>query len=100
SATTPSLPGLEKGLDLRRLQSFAFDLPVGGVSQFFPTQEGGFVLYVRAILPFDEAKAKIEMPTYAAKVQAARQNDAFNGWFRKQAEGGRLNIPQKETPTL
>ena len=40
------------------------------------------------------------MPVYAAKVQAARQNDAFNGWFRKQAEGGRLNIPQKETPTL
>jgi hypothetical protein len=100
SPTTQSLPGLERGLDLRRLQNFAFDLPVGGVSQFFPTQEGGFILYVRAILPFDEAKAKTEMPVYVAKVQTARQNDAFNAWFRKQAEGGRLNIPQRETPAF
>jgi hypothetical protein len=100
SATTPSLPGLEKGLDLRRLQSFTFDLPVGGVSQFFPTREGGFFLYVRAVLPLDEVKSRTEMPTYTAKIQAARQNDAFNAWFRKQAEGGRLSIPQKESPAL
>jgi parvulin-like peptidyl-prolyl isomerase len=99
SATTPSLPALEKGLELRRLQSFAFDLPVGGVSQFFPTQEGGFILYVRAVLPLDEAKAKIELPGYIAKVQASRQNDAFNRWFSKQAEG-RVVIPQKETPSF
>lgn len=74
-------------IDPRLLKQAAFTTAPGKISNFFPTPEGGFVLYVKAVLPVDEAKKKTELPQFLAQVRRGRQNEAFNLWL--QAEAGR-----------
>ncbi len=98
SASTRSLTNLDERINLQMLQSYAFTLKPGEVSPFLPDmKEGGEILYLRGRLPFDEAKVKADLPEFIAMYRNARLNDAFNSWFRKQAEQAQLVVPQKET---
>ena len=72
---------LPEGLSLRTIVSVAPDLSTGQASPFRYTAEGGFVLYVRARPPLDEAKLKTEFPLFLASLRQSRVNDAVNGWF-------------------
>ena len=93
---TTSLPGLDPRLSLRQLQHSAMQLQPGQASNFTPTTDGGFILYLRDRLPFDEEKVKKELPEFLAKLRQYRQNQAFDQWFRRAAEQARLVIPAKE----
>ena len=46
-----------------------------------------------------EEKVKEELAEFVAKLRLYRQNEAFNQWFRREAEQARVTLPQKETPT-
>ena len=46
------------------------------------------IVYVKARLPLDETKLKTDLPAFTAMLRQYRQNDAFNEWFRKNAEEG------------
>jgi len=48
--------------------------------------------------PVPDEKVKEELADYIAKLRLYRQNEAFNQWFRKEAEQARVTAPQKETP--
>ncbi|MCX6903751.1 MAG: SurA N-terminal domain-containing protein, partial [Verrucomicrobia bacterium] len=85
-------PELPESVSLPQLKNVAFRLQVGESSSFLPTMDGGFILYLRSKLPFNEAKMKDDLVEYASTMRAQRQNEAFGLWFRKQAERADLPI--------
>jgi len=100
SQTTTALPEAEdSGANLQTVKRLAMDINPGQASPFIPNQEGGLVFYVNKRLPVDEAKMKADMPEFLARLRLYRQNEAFNQWFRKQAEQAKITLPPRETKT-
>jgi hypothetical protein len=85
---------VEEHVTLRQYASVAFATPLGKPSQFIPTMEGGFVVFVREKLPIDLAKMTAELPAFANSVRQTRQGEAYNDWFRREAERGLRDIPE------
>lgn len=81
SLATQELPEAEARAPLATLKQAAFSTTPGHVSNFEPTREGGFVLYVQSVLPLDEKKKKDELPQFMSQMRHSRQNDAFNHWL-------------------
>jgi hypothetical protein len=51
----------------------------------------------------DETKAQTELPNFVASLRRARQQEAFEDWFRKEAEKGLRDTPagqQRNPPTM
>lgn len=87
SRSTESLTNLEERLNVRQLKSIMFSLEPGKVSSYIPNPpEGGYVVYVRAKLPFDETKLRQELPKFIAELRYQKQNEIFGQWFRKEIE--------------
>jgi hypothetical protein len=100
SVGTQSLTNVDERISLPRLQNAAHELEVGQVSTFLlaqPTTEGGYILYVKARLPVDEAKLKAALPGFIGQMRVYRQNEAFQQWFRKQVEQSKVMGPKRET---
>jgi hypothetical protein len=93
SISTRQLPEVEDRLNLNQLKQIAFTMPPGRVSAFEMTADGGVVLQVKAKLPLEEAKITAGMPAYLNALRQARQNEAFNDWFRREAEKGLKDTP-------
>ena len=94
SGSTNSVPGLDERISFRTLASVAFELKPGEASQFLPAMEGGFLVYLKQKIGVGDDQVKSQLPDYLARLRAYRQNEAFNEWFRKEAEQGRLTAPK------
>ena len=91
SLSTRSLPAVEMDLPLSQFKQVAFTTPVGKVSDLTYTRDGGMILHVEARLPLDETKMKEALPDFTAYMRQVRQHEAFNEWFRRQADEGLRN---------
>ena len=92
SPSTETLTNLEERLNVRQLKSVVFSTQPNSISGFIPNPpEGGFLVYVRGKLPFDEAKVRAELPKFTAELRYQKQNEIFSQWFRKQVE--KANLP-------
>jgi hypothetical protein len=103
SISTRTLPAAEEHLSLNQLKQLAFTTPPGKVSNFQMTSEGGVILYVKAKLPLDPTKMKDDLPTFTRMLRQNRQNEAFNDWFRREAEKGLRDTPllrQQQPPNM
>ena len=103
SLSTRELEQVSEHLPLNQFKQLAFGTPVGKVSPFQMTAGGGVIVYVKSKLPLDEAKMNATLPTFANYVRQNRQNEAFNAWFRKEAEKGLRDTPlarQEAAPAL
>ena len=98
SLSTRALPAIEEHISLNEFKRAAFSTSPGQTSGFVPTKDGGFVVFVREKLPLELAKLNADMPTYLNSVRQARQNEAFNDWFRKEAEKGLRDTPVFQQP--
>lgn len=99
SDTTQTLTNLDSRINLRVLQNMSRELEVGTATPFLPfSQEGGLVLYLKGRPPLDDAKVKAALPEFMGQLRIYRQNEAFNQWFRKQAEQAKLAPPAREEP--
>jgi hypothetical protein len=100
SISTRSVPEAEEMVNLTQLKQLAFSTPPGQVSPYQPTMEGGLMLYVASKLPLDESKIKADLPSFVANLRRARQQEAFEDWFRKEAERALRDTPvaQPRTP--
>src|SRR5206468_1668859 len=87
------LTGIEDRINLNQLKQLAFSTPVVKASAFQPTSDGGLVLFVKAKLPIDVAKMNADLPSFVDSVRQARQNEAFQEWFRVQAQRGLRDTP-------
>jgi hypothetical protein len=93
SLSTRELPQVDEHLPLNQYKQITFSTPPGKASPFQMTTEGGLVVFVKAKLPLDEAKMNSLLPSFANAVRQSRQNEAFNDWFRKEAEKGLRDTP-------
>ncbi len=104
SLSTRSLPEVEDRIQLNQLKQIAFSTPPGQVSSFQPTMEGGLMLHVKAKKAPDEVKLKTELPAFVNQMRQTRQTEAFNDWFRKEAERGLRDTPvvrqQRQPPEM
>jgi len=99
SLSTRSLPQIEDQVRLEQLKQVAFGTSPGKLSDFQMTAEGGFILFVKAKLPVDEVKMKNELTSFTTFVRQKRQEEAFNDWFRKEAEKGLRDTPLNKPTT-
>jgi hypothetical protein len=91
---------VEERIPLNQYKQIAFTAPLGKVSPFQMTTDGGVIVYVKSRLPLDEAKMNTSLPAFDNYVRQSRQNEAFNEWFRKEAEKGLRDTPlaRPQTP--
>lgn len=103
SVSTETLTNLETRLNFRQLKSILFSLEPGRVSSYIPNPpDGGYVVYLRAKLPFDEARLREALPKFTAEVRYQKQNEIFTQWFRRQVEKANLplNKPKQRAATM
>lgn len=93
SLSTRELPEVEKHMSLFQFKQIAYSLKPGNASQFIPTREGGAIVFVQDKLPIDETRMQAELPAFTDSVRQMRQNEAFNDWFRKEAERALRDTP-------
>jgi len=94
---------VEEHMPFTQLKQLAFGTAPGKVSPFQPTFEGGGLVYVKARLPVDQAKMQADLPDFVNYVRMNRQSEAFNDWFRRQAERGLQDTPlgrPRQNPVL
>lgn len=78
------IPEAGNRAEIRDVKQAAFMTPLGKVSAFIPTSEGGFVLSPQALEPVDAAKKTAALPQFLTQVRRARQNQAFNEWLQNE----------------
>ncbi|MGD0262640.1 MAG: peptidylprolyl isomerase [Verrucomicrobiota bacterium] len=103
SLSTRGLPEVEDHVTLNQFKQISFSTPLGKPSPFQPTADGGLIVYVKAKLPLDEAKMNASLPAFSNAVRQSRQNEAFNDWFRREAERGLRDTPlarHEATPSM
>ncbi len=93
SISTRSLPELEEQVSLDQLKQAAFSTQPGKPSAPQRTTDGSMVLFVKAKLPVDAARMQTELPNYVSAVRRSRQQEAFDAWFRREAEKGLRDTP-------
>jgi hypothetical protein len=106
SISTRSLPEAEDHIPLNGtrtrmgLKDIAFSTAPAKASGFHETNEGGIIVYVKSKLPLDETKMKSELPAFISYVRQSRSREAFDAWFRKEADKGLRDTPlfQRQQP--
>jgi hypothetical protein len=85
SLSTSDLPELAARATLEQLKSVAFGTPIRQASDFQATDDGGFIVYVRAQLPVDTTAMNANLPQFAAAIRQQRQIAAFYNWLGRVA---------------
>jgi hypothetical protein len=97
-----STRGIEGDLDervpLNLLKQLAFSTDAGKVSPFQPTRDGGVILFVKSKLPVSEEKMKQDLEGFTSYLRRSRMDEAFQSWFRKEAEKGLRDTPLAQDP--
>ena len=93
SISSRTIGGIEGRVNLPQFKQAAFSTPSGQVSNFVPTGDGGFIVFVQAKLPLDEVRMKTDLPDFTRAVRQTRKGEAFNEWFRREAEKGFRDVP-------
>jgi parvulin-like peptidyl-prolyl isomerase len=93
SLSSSDIPEIEGHSEIAPFRQVAFSTPPGRVSQFVPTQDGGYVLFVKSVSPADAAVKAADMPQYLSQIRRGRENEAFNMWVNNEANREFRNIP-------
>jgi hypothetical protein len=97
---TRILPEVEDHVSLFEFKRVAFNTPVGKTSNFVETENGGMVVYVRQLLPIDEAKMKADLPGFLRTVHQVRRQETINNWFQREASKALRDTPLSQpSPT-
>lgn len=99
SLSTKELANFEERVSLPMIKNSAAQLSAGKTSSFFPTRDGGMILYLKARVPVSEKKLKEEFPAFVEEMRESRENFAFSEWFGRQLEASGLTTQaQPQTP--
>ena len=86
SLTSTSIPEVPDKSEFEQVQETAGRMHAGQCSPFMPTAGGGFLLYVKAQLPVDQAVLQRDMPVFLARMRERFQIVAFQAWFGRQMQ--------------
>lgn len=90
---TRTLEPVESHVHLAQFKQVVFSTPVGQMSQLQPSSDGAYAVFVQAKLPLDESKIAAAMPAFQRSVRQTRRGEAFNDWFRHEAEKAFREVP-------
>jgi len=94
SLSSKDVPEADGHADIREIKNVAFfTTQPGHISEFEPTADGGFVLYVHSLLPVDEALKNSELPQFVSQLRRNREIEAFNQWVESEANRELRNTP-------
>ncbi|MGH7951791.1 MAG: SurA N-terminal domain-containing protein [Limisphaerales bacterium] len=93
SLSTPELPDLGDRVELNQLKQVAFTTPIGRASEFEPTSDGGFIVFVQSQLPVDQSALAADLPEFTARLRRSLESEAFNEWLQVEA-----NRELRDTP--
>lgn len=103
NVTLVDIPAFSKGdtdlaeadsrFDLRRAQGYAFDLEPGEVTNFIPTTEGGFILYVKNKKPVEADQLGDGLTEFVETLGTQRRATAYAEWFKKAQESAKILAP-------
>jgi hypothetical protein len=93
SISSRTIAGIDGRVSMPQFKQAAFSTPPGQVSNFNPTSDGGFLVFVQAKLPLDEVRRKADLAEFSRAVRQTRKGEAFNEWFRREAEKGFKDVP-------
>lgn len=96
SLSSQEVPEAGDRAELNELKQAAFTTQPGHLSKFFPTADGGFILFVQSLLPVDEAKKTADLPQFISQVRRARENEAFNLWLQAEANRELRDTPLRD----
>ncbi len=99
SLSTSELPELGAHAALEQVKSAAFATSIGRASDFVTTDDGGFIIYVKAQLPLDTSAMNANLPGFAAAIRQQRQMAAFNNWIYRTAGQEVHYIPIGQGPS-
>ncbi len=88
-----SLPGLPNAADSSRVVSTSFSLTPGHVSNWIATRSGGFLVFLKEIIPPTPERLQAELPEFLKNLRQTRQYEAFSDWFQKEMEAARITLP-------
>jgi hypothetical protein len=84
SLTSTTIPELPDKAAFEQVMEVAAKMHPGQCSPFIPTEEGGFLLYIKQQLPVDEAVLRRDLPAFLARMREHLQIAAFNAWFNRE----------------
>lgn len=93
SLSTESFPDDAFASAMESIKEAAVSTPPGHIASFIPTQTGGFVLRVKAVVPADAARKAQELPEFAGQLRRERVSTAFNLWLQNESYREFRNIP-------
>lgn len=93
SISSRTIEGIEGRVNLPQFKQAAFSTPPGQVSNFTPTGDGGFIVFVQAKLPLDEVRMKTDLADFSRAVRQTRKGEAFNEWFRREHDKAFRDVP-------
>lgn len=93
SLGTPDLPELGDRASLSAVKAATFQTKIGQASGFEPTDDGGFIVYVKSELPLDTNAMETNLPQFAAAFREQRENAAFINWFERTGSVALRNTP-------
>ena len=93
SLSSPAIAEVGDHAEVGTIKQVAFSTPPGQLSRFYPSAEGGFVLFVESLLPVDQAAKTAKLAEFSSQVHRGRQNEAFNIWLSTEASRELANTP-------
>lgn len=85
--------GVPDQSSLSSVKDVIFALKRGEVSEFSPTQNGGFIAYLeRRFAPTDD-EVKQALPEYLKTLRTSSQSEAFRAWMDKERELAAISLP-------
>ena len=93
SLATQDMPELGDLVSLNDLKTVTFRTLVGHASEFAPTDDGGFIVFVKSELPLDREAMSANFPQFVASFRQQRETAAFVNWFERAGSRALINTP-------
>jgi hypothetical protein len=89
---------VETHVNLQQFKQAAFSVHPGQMSQLQGSFDGAYAVFVQEKLPLDESKLAANLPAFERSVRQTRRAEAFNDWFRQEAEKAFREVPYFQKP--
>jgi len=93
SLSSSDIPEIGDHAELGAFKQATFSTPVGKLSQFVDTADGGFVVYVKSLSPPDAANKATELPKFVSQLRRGRENESFAIWVNSEANRESAHVP-------
>jgi hypothetical protein len=93
SISTRKLEQVENHVSFSQFKQVAFSTLPGQMSQLQGSMDGAYAVFVQEKLPLDESKLAANLPAFERSVRQTRRAEAFNDWFRQEAEKALREVP-------